>query len=126
MSSLLRLLRDFCGLGSKWRWSFSVAATVRLGQSVWQFWKIERSNRSSPTTKHSRHRAAADEVSLRAILGRYGGDCALWSGSVSLFIPVPEKHQTRCVAGQSPLPEQDLHNSATASKAGDSTNCIFS
>jgi hypothetical protein len=41
---------------------FPVAATVRLGLSIWQSGKVVRSDRPSPTKKRSRHRAASKIV----------------------------------------------------------------
>ena len=39
-----------------------VAATVRLGLSIWQSEKVARSNKASPTKKRSRHRATSKIV----------------------------------------------------------------
>jgi hypothetical protein len=48
-----------------------VAATVRLGLSIWQSEKVARSNKASPTKKRSRHRVASKIV--RIFSG--SGDC---------------------------------------------------
>ncbi len=50
-----------------------VAATVRLGLSIWQSEKVARSNKASPTKKRSLHRAASKIV--RIFSG--SGDCPL-------------------------------------------------
>jgi len=41
---------------------------------------------------------------------QHDGDCGLWSGQVSDFVPMLRTHHTMGVLGQSPLPETDPHD----------------